>query len=362
MCAATANARCARHPFRVLLLAALVEFSAAHLAAAADLRVAVISDLNSSYGSTDYEPAVRAAVARILDLEPDLVLSTGDMIAGQRRPHLAAAHVERMWQAFHTRVSDPLAAAGIPLAVTPGNHDGSAYPGFEQERAIYAQQWRARRPAIRFLDEAGYPFHYAFAAGDTLFVSLDATTTGHLPAEQAAWLKELLAQHGPSFHRRVVFSHVPLWPFAQGREREYIGDPALQRLLEDGGVDLFLSGHHHAFYPGSKGGVAHVSQSCLGAGPRRLLGATERSPTAFTLIEFADRDLRITALVGPSFTTAIDWDTLPAVLHGAAGELQRADLAGTAQPGAPAAPSAVRGVRATHAAPRPDARHRSAAP
>lgn len=335
-------------PCLTALLATLLLLILPPMAGAAGLRVAVISDLNGSYGSADYEPAVRAAVARIIELRPDLVLSTGDMIAGQRRPHLAPDQLERMWQAFHTLVSDPLTAAGIPLAVTPGNHDGSAYRGFERERAIYSRQWKARPPGVAFVDQAGYPFNYAFKADDTLFVSLDATT-GQLPARQTAWLRELMEQHGSSFRRRVVFSHLPLWPFAQGREREYIGDPALQRLLAEAEVDLFLSGHHHAFYPGSKDGVAHVSQSCLGAGPRRLLGAADRSPRAFTLIEFAYAPPRVTAFVGPSFDTAIDWDTLPPRLHSASTELQRADLAGTAQPGLATEPTAARAINAPHA-------------
>jgi hypothetical protein len=51
------------------------------------LRVAVISDLNGDYGSTDYEAEVDEAVSSICALNPDLVISTGDMVAGQRRPH-----------------------------------------------------------------------------------------------------------------------------------------------------------------------------------------------------------------------------------------------------------------------------------
>jgi 3',5'-cyclic AMP phosphodiesterase CpdA len=303
------------------------------LAGAAGLRVAVISDLNGAYGSTDYEASVRAAVARIVELKPDLVISTGDMVAGQRRPHLTRPEVERMWDAFHAQVSAPLAAAGIPLAATPGNHDGSAYHGFARERAIYAEQWAPRVPAVEFVDQAGYPFHYAFAIGDVLFISLDATTVGHLPRTQMEWLRDLLARHGPAYRRRVVFSHLPLWPFAQGREREYIGDPELQRLLADADVELYLSGHHHTFYPGSKDGIALVSQSCLGAGPRRLLGAGGRSPKSFTLIDFAEDPVRIDAYTEPGFTTAVDWQTLPRRLRSSAAELERADLAGTAQAG-----------------------------
>jgi len=305
---------------------ALLLLASGGRAAADPLRVAVISDLNGNYGSTEYESTVDGAVRRIVEMKPDLVISTGDMVAGQRKPHLTRPQVETMWRAFHEHVSNPLAEAGIPLAVTPGNHDGSAYHGFELERQIYGEQWSARRLAVTFVDAAHYPYHYAFAAGEALFVSLDATTLGGLAPEQMTWLKELLAEHGPKYRQRVVFSHVPLWPFTQGREREFIGDPALEQLLKDAKVDLYLSGHHHAFYPGHKDGIHLVSQACAGAGPRRLIGSDQRSPRAFTLIEIDGTQLRLAALKEPDFTQRVDWRTLPERIHSQAAELIRADL------------------------------------
>ena len=306
-------------------LLALASMSMPALGAVA-LRIAVISDLNGSYGSTRYDSAVDDAVKRILELKPDLVISTGDMVAGQRRPHLSRVEIERMWSAFHAHVSDPFAEAGIPLAVTPGNHDGSAYHGFELERRVYADQWLPRKPALEFVDDRHYPFYFAFSAGNVLFISLDATTVGHLPHAQMDWLQQLLEKHGAGFERRVAFSHVPLWPFARGRESEYIGDPALEQLLTEANVDLYLSGHHHAFYPGHKDGIDLVSQSCLGAGPRRLIGARDKSPRSFTLIELTADNTMLTAFREPGFHESIDWSTLPADIRSPAARLVRADL------------------------------------
>jgi len=291
------------------------------------LHVAVISDLNGNYGSTRYETTVDSAVSRIVALQPDLVISTGDMVAGQRRPHLTRDEVEHMWQAFHEHVSEPLRAAGIPLVVTPGNHDASAYDGFDLERTIYAGQWLPRRPEIQFLDATGYPFHYAFAMGDVLFISLDATVVGKLPEQQMAWLRQLLEKHGPAYQRRIVFSHLPLWPFARGRERDFIGDPELQTLLAQAGVELYLSGHHHTFYPGVSGGIALVGQACLGAGPRRLIGTEDRSARSFTLLEFTTEGIEVAAYKAPLFENMVDWSTLPARIRSHAAELLRADLA-----------------------------------
>ena len=120
---------------------------------------------------------------------------------------------------------------------------------------------------------------------------------------------------------------MPLWPFSQGREREYIGDPRLEALLKEARVGLYLSGHHHAFYPGHKDGIHFVSQACLGAGPRRLIGTEEPSPRGLTLIEIDGSELRLAALQAPDFTRPIDWGTLPARIRSATAELIRADLA-----------------------------------
>ena len=49
-----------------------------------ELHVIVIADLNSSYGSTDYRADVHRAVDEIIARRPDVVLTTGDMVAGQR--------------------------------------------------------------------------------------------------------------------------------------------------------------------------------------------------------------------------------------------------------------------------------------
>jgi 3',5'-cyclic AMP phosphodiesterase CpdA len=181
----------------------------------------VVSDLKESYGSTRYSESVDEAVQQAIALAPDLVISTGDMIAGQRlSPALAKDELQAMWQAFDHHVTTPLAKAGLPFAVTPGNHDTSSGPRFALERELYRAQWLPRKPALDFVDAADYPFNYAFRVHETLFVSLDATHVGHLSAKSKRWLSQLLEQHEPKHRHRVVFSHVPLWPLAVGRERD----------------------------------------------------------------------------------------------------------------------------------------------
>lgn len=295
---------------------------------AGPLRVAVISDLNGSYGSTDYASAVSGAVARIIELKPDLVISTGDMVAGQRRnPHLSAAEIDAMWAAFQTEVAAPLAAAGMPLIATPGNHDASAYAGFEAERAAYARVWANPPTNVEMVDDDGWPFRYAVALDDVLFISLDVTTIGTLDPEQTAWL-DALAGREAGRRAIVAFSHLPIWPFAVGRETETAGGEALASLFSSVGVDAHLTGHHHAFYPGVYDGVLYVAQACLGGGPRRLVSDALRAPKAFTLLEVAeDGAITESALTGPGFAAPIDLETLPPGIPAPWGVLIRRDLA-----------------------------------
>ena len=288
------------------------------------LRVVVLSDFNGSYGSTTYEASVRSAVAAARRLQPDLVLSTGDMVAGQRRhPPFTRPQLEAMWRAFHATVSDPLAAAGLEFVATAGNHDASAYATFDLERTVYREQWRGRAPA-RLVDRGDFPFYFAFAAGDALVVSLDATVPGHLPATQRDWLARLLAEHGPRYRWRIVFGHLPIWPLVAERQRDILGDRELEQMLVAADVTVYLSGHHHAYFPGTHGGLAQIGQACVGAAPRHLIGTQRRSARAVTVLEFAaDGGWTVRALTGKDYATEIDPESLPDSIDSRIAQIRR---------------------------------------
>ncbi len=116
-------------------------------ASAPTVRVVVLSGFNGHYGSVGYLASIDATARRTVAQRPDLVISTGDMVAGQRlRPLLTRSELEAMWAAFDQNVSDPLQRAGLSLEVTPGNHDASSGAHFALEREVYRQQWLPRRP------------------------------------------------------------------------------------------------------------------------------------------------------------------------------------------------------------------------
>ncbi len=292
------------------------------------LRIAVISDINHSYGTIGYDPPVKAAIRRIIALQPDLVLCTGDMIAGQRTsPKLRRKQLESMWHSFHNTITRPLQKAGIPFAPTPGNHDASASPGFGLERDVYREQWKKNKPNLSFLAGGSFPFYYAFAMNGVLFASLDTTVTSALATDQVMWLKKILENMGEASKARIVFGHIPLYPLTVGREQSFLRDPTLEKLFTEGSVSVYLSGHHHGFYPFYHNRIHCVGQAALGSGPRRLIGKQKRSPRAFTWIEVSENGtLNISAYSGPNFTQILPRSSLPKMITANGITIMRDDL------------------------------------
>ena len=295
-------------------------------AAAETVRIAIISDLNERYGDQYYRDTVHSAVRRILAETPDIVLVAGDMVAGQR----SGLDYEGMWAAFHRAVTIPL--SGIPIAVAPGNHDASSGSRFEEERAIYRAQWEALRPdanpSVVMVDGDGYPRRYSFRMGGVFFVAVDATAReGLRRGDQVDWLEaQLRSEAAATSDVRILFGHLPLYPFAQGRERDFLLDrdgvrSRVEALLRDYDVDLFVSGHHHAFFPGRHPtlDVRLLAVGCLGGGPRGLIGDTrviedidDPAERSFVFIEIRGEQITsIEAYRGPDFATAIPRSELP---------------------------------------------------
>jgi len=305
-----------------LLVAAPAPAPAA-AAPAAGFRVGVISDLNQNYGSTRYGSAVHAAVDALRTrFRPPLVLITGDMVAGQKRGVDAPA----MWRGFRAAVTDPLERGGIALAPTPGNHD--AAPGFDAERAAYAHEWAHPDERLSMIDGANYPLRYSFSFRGAFFLSLDAARVGPLGAEQRAWVERQLAE-ASRYHPRIVFGHVPLYPIAHGREKDILYDDELERVFARYGVDLYVSGHHHAYYPGATASLRQLAMPCLGGGARPLIGTRGASSQALALLEIDRGALTsVEAFSAPDFDRPIARERLPRRITLGRRTLTRDDLLG----------------------------------
>lgn len=293
--------------------------------AGASLRIVVLSDLNGSYGSTTYEASVHQAITAITGtVRPDLVLISGDMVAGQQ----AGLNYAAMWQGFHAAVTTPLTTAGIPVAPSPGNHDASAYAGYQAERDEFSRQWTpSRRPAVQMIDGAQFPFRYSFVFRGVFFISLDATTVAPLSGAQRTWVSQQLSG-ASAYPVRIVYGHVPIHPTTVGRETEVLADTAFETLLRTHGA-LFIGGHQHGYFPGAANGVRHVVAPCIGAGPRPLIGTTAPSARGFLVLDVAGG--RVTSLemrTGAGFTSTLPRSSLPPELRFGTHVLTRDDRAG----------------------------------
>lgn len=288
--------------------------------------LALISDINGRYGSRAYHARVGTAVNTLLELNPGVVLSAGDMVAGQKQPKLDRQWLDDMWRAFDAEVRNPLAQAGIPLLVTPGNHDGSAYPAFKLERERFLSHWRSPPAGVEILSGSEWPVRYAARLNDVLVVAIDGTRPGVLPAPEREIMARLLERHAGAAALTVVLSHLPMWPLASGREREIIADPDLLGLLHAHGVDVYASGHHHVFYPGvDEAGMVHLAVGALGGNSRRFANGELRQPHSLALVHYDNNALRITALQAPQFSAEVQAGSLPPAIDGPLGTLRRLD-------------------------------------
>ena len=260
-----------------------------------DLRLALISDLNGPYGTTSYIEPVHRGIALIPSLEPDLVLCAGDMVAGQKRG-LAPDQLQAMWSGFDRDVLAPLRRRGCPFAPAMGNHDASSARSgeryvFAADRAAAARFWQPQRDnlGLELLDGTGFPYYYALVVGEIVVLVWDASSAT-VPAAQLAWADQLLAS--PEVRRarhRLVMGHLPLRPVGQGRDRngEVLGAAdAIQALLERHRVEAYISGHHHAWFPGRIGALDLIQLGALGSGPRPLLGQKHPAHQSLTLLDF----------------------------------------------------------------------------
>jgi len=302
-----------------------------------DVRIVVISDLNSAYGSTSYEPEVTKAIELIPDWQPDLVLGGGDMVAGQD-PSLSREEIQAMWSAFDRTVGAPLRNAKLPFGFTIGNHDASAATTttgrflFPNERELAAAYWRNPRhnPGLNFEDRVGFPFYYTFIQNDIFYLVWDASTS-KIPPEQLSWAENSLSSTKAQRAKlRIAIGHLPLYAVAVGRDEpgEILENAEkLRSLLERHRVHTYISGHHHAYYPAHRGKLELLHSGALGGGPRPLLNSALAPQKTLTVID-VHIGSETTTYTTYDMTTlqVMDQQKLPRLIAGPNGMVVRRDL------------------------------------
>lgn len=198
------------------------------------LRFAIVADL---WGGL--RPAVfKDAVDKLQLLQPQLVLSVGDLIDGKSYDPL---EISAQWDEFDKAIK-PL---GMPFFYVPGNHDIS--------NTIMETEWRKR---------LGSPY-YHFVYKNVLFLCINTEDGGRggIREAQVAYFRKAIEEN-PSVRWTFLFMHRPVW---QGKGDRQEGYEKIEALLKGRSYTLF-SGHHHTYLSVLKNGNKHFVLGSTGGG------------------------------------------------------------------------------------------------
>ncbi len=303
-----------------------------------DLRFVVISDLNSYYGATEYEAEVDTGINLIPFWQPDLVLCSGDMVAGQK-PSLTAEQIRAMWTAFDQHIAAPLRRFNLPFGFTVGNHDASSATAiqggflFQQERDLAHEYWNQpeHSSGVQFIDRYQFPFYYTFAYKDVFFLVWDGSSN-KIPEEKLTWVRQALSSpQAQQSKLRILVGHLPLYAVAVGRnEPGEVMENAdeLRAMLEQFKVHTYISGHHHAYYPAHKGKMQLLHMGILGSGPRPLIVGDAMPRKSITVLDIKFNSPELTTYTTYDMQTMkpIQFSELPRYLTGHNGMVLRRDV------------------------------------
>lgn len=214
-----------------------------------DFRFLVMGDAQNnifSYFPRTFRAAVLEAPDALFTLHTgDLALSSGGDYSWGEWFHAGGFHL-----------------ASIPTLATPGNSDHFRLADREPDTRLLFPHWfhtfdfPANGPAglegvTWSVDVAGVRlislysnFESAEPGEREILITPDRAVTDDLVEAQTRWLREILADDSPRW--TVVFFHHPVRSLREDRERDELRD-LWEGILREGGADLVLQGHDHAY-------------------------------------------------------------------------------------------------------------------
>ncbi len=156
------------------------------------------------------------ALAAADESKPELLLLGGDMVND--------GSSQREWDDFFAAGAENL--KNLELYTTVGNHDNTR---------LYEEIFR--RPGF-----------YSFDKGEVHFVVLDSNTMGAASEQDVEWLRNDLSQTSQSY--KIAMFHHPAYTAIDNPKDEIRANTIRENfipIMEEYGVQLVLTGHHHVY-------------------------------------------------------------------------------------------------------------------
>lgn len=140
---------------------------------------------------------------------------------------------------------------GIPLVPVVGNHDVPNETTIEmlgQPTVPYFYEHFnvPNRSDVFGISEYDKDGCYYFVRGDALFIVLNSGTIQPIEAYET-YIPAVIEFH-PDIKWRVVIQHYPVYSSVEKYQQRLLGDQdCYARIMEDNDIDLFLTGHDHAY-------------------------------------------------------------------------------------------------------------------
>ncbi len=216
-----------------------------------------ISDLHVSVSEFD-EEVFMTAISEINELQPDMIILTGDV-------------TNRGYYKEYEQATRYLAMFEAPLFAVPGNHDSRnlGYQTFEE--LIGERSWKLTMD------------------GNLTVIGLDSSSPdenrGHIGTPQHMWLEHQLDECVINENFSIVALHHHIVPIPQtGRERNVLSDAGdILKTLTTHEVDLILSGHKHVPNIWNINNTIIVNAGSLCSG--KLRGKIENSYNVYNITE-----------------------------------------------------------------------------
>ena len=198
------------------------------------LQFAIISDLWGGYRYGVFEEAV----AELEQLQPQFVLSVGDLIDGATYD---SELLDKEWTEFDNLVS----TLSMPFFYVPGNHDIA--------NAWMETKWKTR---------LGRPYYY-FIHKNALFLCLDTQDGGSssISEGQIEYFIKVIKDN-PDVSWTFIFMHRPVWLGDIGEEE---GFRKIEEALSGKNYTVF-SGHLHTLSNRIKNGNKYIILGSTGGG------------------------------------------------------------------------------------------------